>query len=134
MPEEEAKQKLPDFPEPPEVPSPRLVITSTLDLTQHLQELALCAAKRRCACWIHILQPEPAAVPTRCTQNPSAVSQIVGPVQVARRSDVDMNQHLNNVTYLAWCLETVPLDVYTSCQLHQVRARRLQVWSLAPTR
>jgi Acyl-ACP thioesterase len=31
-----------------------------------------------------------------------------------------MNQHLNNVTYLAWCLETVPLDVYTSCQLHQV--------------
>jgi fatty acyl-ACP thioesterase A len=63
VPEEEAKQKLPDFPEPPE---------------------------------------------------------IVGPVQVARRSDVDMNQHLNNVTYLAWCLETVPLDVYTSCQLHQV--------------
>jgi fatty acyl-ACP thioesterase A len=48
--------------------------------------------------------------------------QIVGPVQVARRSDVDMNQHLNNVTYLAWCLETVPLDVYTSCQLHQARA------------
>lgn len=43
----------------------------------------------------------------------------MGPVQVARRSDVDMNQHLNNVTYLAWCLETVPLDVYTSCQLHQ---------------
>jgi len=42
-------------------------------------------------------------------------------VQVARRSDVDMNQHLNNVTYLAWCLETVPLDVYTNCQLHQAR-------------
>ncbi len=48
--------------------------------------------------------------------------QITGPVQVARRSDVDMNQHLNNVTYLAWCLETVPLDVYTDCQLYQVRA------------
>ena len=47
--------------------------------------------------------------------------QIIGPGQVARRSDVDMNQHLNNVTYLAWCLETVPLDVYTNCQLHQVR-------------
>lgn len=46
--------------------------------------------------------------------------QITGPVQVARRSDVDMNQHLNNVTYLAWCLETVPLQIYTDCQLYQV--------------
>lgn len=46
-------------------------------------------------------------------------AEITGPVQVARRSDVDMNQHLNNVTYLAWCLETVPLDVYTDCQLYQ---------------
>mmetsp|Transcript_20653 Transcript_20653/g.62236 ORF Transcript_20653/g.62236 Transcript_20653/m.62236 type:complete len:374 (-) Transcript_20653:315-1436(-) len=63
LPEDECKQKLPDFPMPPE---------------------------------------------------------ITGPTQVARRSDVDMNQHLNNVTYLAWCLETVPLDIYTDCQLHQV--------------
>lgn len=61
--------------------------------------------------------------------------QITGPVQVARRSDVDMNQHLNNVTYLAWCLETVPLDVYTNCQLHQARTTFLfsgRILSTAP--
>ena len=54
----------------------------------------------------------------------AVAAQITGPVQVARRSDVDMNQHLNNVTYLAWCLETVPLDIYTDCQLYQVPAPR----------
>lgn len=46
--------------------------------------------------------------------------EVTGPVQVARRSDVDMNQHLNNVTYLAWCLETVPQHIYSDCQLYQV--------------
>ena len=34
-----------------------------------------------------------------------------GPVQTARRADMDMNGHINNVTYLAWVLETVPADV-----------------------
>lgn len=47
-------------------------------------------------------------------------AEIVGPQQVARRSDVDMNQHLNNVTYMAWCLETVPIKTYTDYQLYQV--------------
>ena len=47
--------------------------------------------------------------------------QIVGPAQVARRSDVDMNGHINNVTYLCWGLETVPPEVYNSCHLYQVR-------------
>ena len=46
--------------------------------------------------------------------------QIEGPVQVARRSDVDMNGHINNVTYLAWALETVPRDVYYNYELEQV--------------
>lgn len=46
--------------------------------------------------------------------------QIEGPVQVARRSDMDMNGHINNVTYLGWALETVPPDVYLNYSLHQV--------------
>ena len=47
-------------------------------------------------------------------------AQLVGPVQVARRSDMDMNGHINNVTYLAWALETVPSDVYLNFSLQQV--------------
>lgn len=41
-------------------------------------------------------------------------------MQVARRSDVDMNGHINNVTYIAWALETVPCDVYHNYELQQV--------------
>jgi hypothetical protein len=39
------------------------------------------------------------------------------PAQVARRSDMDMNGHINNVNYLAWALETVPQDVYDTSLL-----------------
>ena len=46
--------------------------------------------------------------------------QFLGPVQVARRSDMDMNGHINNAAYLAWALETVPKDVFDSWQLTSV--------------
>ena len=46
--------------------------------------------------------------------------QIEGPTQVARRSDVDMNGPINNVTYLAWTLETVPRDVFHMNELCEV--------------
>jgi acyl-CoA thioesterase FadM len=59
-------------------------------------------------------------------------SQIVGPIQVARRSDMDMNGHINNVTYLAWVLETVPREVYSSCHLYQVRPAYSVCYSRAP--
>lgn len=49
----------------------------------------------------------------------------VGPVQMARRSDMDMNGHINNVTYLAWTLETVPEDVFEHGKLCQVDHRRV---------
>lgn len=42
-------------------------------------------------------------------------------MQVARRSDMDMNGHINNVTYLGWALETIPPDVYLNYSLHEVR-------------
>ncbi len=48
-------------------------------------------------------------------------AQLEGPVQVARRSDMDMNGHINNVTYLNWALETVPADVYLNFSLQQAR-------------
>ena len=48
--------------------------------------------------------------------------QYKGAVQVARRSDMDMNGHINNVTYVAWALETVPIDVYLNYTLVQVIA------------
>ena len=47
--------------------------------------------------------------------------QMEAPLQVARRSDMDMNGHINNVTYLSWALETVPKHIAESCTLHQVR-------------
>jgi acyl-ACP thioesterase len=34
-----------------------------------------------------------------------------------RRSDLDMNCHVNNVVYASWLLETVPHDIYEQCQL-----------------
>lgn len=39
---------------------------------------------------------------------------------IARMSDMDMNGHINNVTYLGWVLETVPVDVQKDCQLYQI--------------
>jgi hypothetical protein len=33
---------------------------------------------------------------------------------------MDMNGHINNVTYLGWALETVPPDVYLNYSLHEV--------------
>lgn len=46
--------------------------------------------------------------------------QIEGPKQVARHSDVDMNGHINNVTYIAWALEIVPEEVYSKLKVAQV--------------
>eukprot|EP00197_Chlamydomonas_leiostraca_P005602 CAMPEP_0202869348 /NCGR_PEP_ID=MMETSP1391-20130828/12405_1 /ASSEMBLY_ACC=CAM_ASM_000867 /TAXON_ID=1034604 /ORGANISM="Chlamydomonas leiostraca, Strain SAG 11-49" /LENGTH=347 /DNA_ID=CAMNT_0049549661 /DNA_START=114 /DNA_END=1158 /DNA_ORIENTATION=+ len=43
-----------------------------------------------------------------------------GPKQVARRSDMDMNGHINNVTYLAWALETVPQDIYDGHKMFEI--------------
>ena len=44
-------------------------------------------------------------------------------MQVARRSDMDMNGHINNVTYLAWALEGVPQEVYDGKHLYEVRIK-----------
>lgn len=58
--------------------------------------------------------------------------QIEGPKQVARRSDIDMNGHINNVTYLAWTQETIPLDTFLNYKLHQVSSIRRPTEPAAP--
>lgn len=50
----------------------------------------------------------------------SGVSILEGPQQLARRSDMDMNGHINNVTYLAWALESVPQEVNDGYSLFEV--------------
>ena len=40
--------------------------------------------------------------------------------QIARMSDMDMNGHINNVTYTGWVLETVPEEVQKERQLYQI--------------
>ncbi len=37
-----------------------------------------------------------------------------------RMSDLDMNQHVNAVHYLAWALESVPADIWKSAVAHEV--------------
>jgi len=52
-----------------------------------------------------------------------------------------MNGHINNVTYLAWALETMPSDVYATHRVCQVRCcsalskilvSRSTLWCTAP--
>jgi fatty acyl-ACP thioesterase A len=58
------------------------------------------------------LDPPPAA--------PGAPPLLPAPRQVARRSDMDMNGHINNVTYVAWALESIPAEVASGAHLYQV--------------
>lgn len=70
------------------------------------------------------LEPPSNAIPTEYTRlkipEVSEETATAGAPQVARRSDMDMNGHINNVTYFAWVLETVPPHVYDDCHLYQL--------------
>lgn len=78
------------------------------------------------------LAPATSSQPTAGSCTPRHTSpQYEGPKQVARRSDVDMNGHINNVTYLAWALETMPNDVYSTHRVYEVRVR---VWCVRGVR
>lgn len=76
----------------------------------------------RCA-WYQ-LQPPANAIASEYTRlkipEVSPESAIVGPAQVARKSDTDMNGHINNVIYLGWAVETTEPDVRDNCHLYQV--------------
>ena len=38
-----------------------------------------------------------------------------------RYSDIDTNKHVNNVKYIAWCLETMPLHIVLKYTLHNIK-------------
>ncbi|PON36042.1 Acyl-ACP thioesterase [Parasponia andersonii] len=39
---------------------------------------------------------------------------------VPRRADLDMNQHVNNVTYIGWVLESIPQEIIDSHELQTI--------------
>ncbi|XP_031403167.1 oleoyl-acyl carrier protein thioesterase 1, chloroplastic [Punica granatum] len=39
---------------------------------------------------------------------------------VPRRADLDMNQHVNNVTYIGWVLESIPQEIIDSYELETI--------------
>ncbi|KAG1363466.1 putative Oleoyl-acyl carrier protein thioesterase, chloroplastic [Cocos nucifera] len=39
---------------------------------------------------------------------------------VPRRADLDMNQHVNNVAYIGWVLESMPQEIIDTHELHTI--------------
>ena len=62
----------------------------------------------------------PPAVTRAKLPNIATPAPLRGHRQVARRTDMDMNGHVNNVAYLAWCLEAVPEHVFRDYHLYQM--------------
>ncbi|KAL5057595.1 hypothetical protein RYX36_029199 [Vicia faba] len=54
------------------------------------------------------------------------IPKLVDPAQssslglVPRRADLDMNQHVNNVTYIGWVLESVPQEIIDTHELQSI--------------
>ncbi|KAJ9176595.1 hypothetical protein P3X46_011890 [Hevea brasiliensis] len=54
------------------------------------------------------------------------ISKLEDPVQysklglVPRRADLDMNQHVNNVTYIGWVLESMPQEIIDTHELQTI--------------
>ena len=144
IPRDATRQKIPDLPLPAEVSEgPTQCCASGCGsawwgrngvAVLHSAQQWCGGASARCCpfaigCWLHLVRL-PVTCPRPCTTSslppapppprPLTLSQIVGPIQVARRSDMDMNGHVNNVTYLAWALETVPRAVFGVAHLYQV--------------
>jgi len=47
-------------------------------------------------------------------------AEFQAPPQVARKTDIDLNGHMNNVTYISLALEAVPEDISDNMQIWQV--------------
>ncbi|KAM7267332.1 hypothetical protein ACFE04_009498 [Oxalis oulophora] len=59
----------------------------------------------------------------KCT--PTKVEKLIGAKYIVKnlepkRSDVDMNHHINNAKYANWMLEAIPQEVYEECQLSSI--------------
>lgn len=66
------------------------------------------------------------AFPEENSSSLRKISKLEDPAQhvrsglMPRRGDLDMNQHVNNVTYIGWILESMPLGVLDTHQLHRI--------------
>lgn len=66
------------------------------------------------------------AFPEENSSSLKKISKLEDPAQhvrsglMPRRGDLDMNQHVNNVTYIGWVLESTPPDVSDTHQLHRI--------------
>ena len=83
---------------------------------EHPLPPSLATLPNRPTCPAQIGPAHPAPLPILRLPN----SQVEGPSQIARRSDMDMNGHINNAVYLAWALESVPQDIYDNYTLFEV--------------
>lgn len=96
-------------------------------INMHTRRLAKLPEVIRQRCSWYQLHPPEYSIPTEQTRSKlpdfPPHPALASPRQVARSSDVDMNGHINNVTYIAWTLETVPKHIADDCHLYQVRGR-----------
>ncbi|KAK9140923.1 hypothetical protein Scep_010604 [Stephania cephalantha] len=66
------------------------------------------------------------AFPEEDNSSLKKISKLEDPAQysklglVPRRADLDMNQHVNNVTYIGWVLESIPQEIIDSHELEKI--------------
>ncbi|XP_062024489.1 oleoyl-acyl carrier protein thioesterase 1, chloroplastic-like [Rosa rugosa] len=66
------------------------------------------------------------AFPEKNNSSLKKIAKLEDPAQysrlglVPRRADLDMNQHVNNVTYIGWVLESMPQEVIDSHELQTI--------------
>ncbi|RZB52364.1 oleoyl-acyl carrier protein thioesterase 1, chloroplastic-like [Glycine soja] len=66
------------------------------------------------------------AIPEADSNSLKKIPKLEDPAQysrlglVPRRADLDMNQHVNNVTYIGWVLESMPQEIIDSHELQSI--------------
>ncbi|GMI85676.1 fatA acyl-ACP thioesterase 1, fatA acyl-ACP thioesterase [Hibiscus trionum] len=66
------------------------------------------------------------AFPEKNSKSLKKIAKLVDPVQYSRlglkprRADIDMNQHVNNVTYIGWVLESIPEEIIHTHELQAI--------------
>ncbi|EEF29646.1 oleoyl-acyl carrier protein thioesterase 1, chloroplastic [Ricinus communis] len=66
------------------------------------------------------------AFPEENNRSSKKISKLEDPAQysklglVPRRADLDMNQHVNNVTYIGWVLESIPQEIIDTHELQTI--------------
>ncbi|XP_020236971.1 oleoyl-acyl carrier protein thioesterase 1, chloroplastic [Cajanus cajan] len=66
------------------------------------------------------------AIPEEDSNSLKKIPKLEDPAQnsrlglVPRRADLDMNQHVNNVTYIGWVLESMPQEIIDSHELQSI--------------